>query len=597
MAKISEATIAEVTNATDIVSVVEQYTRLERRGTTWWGCCPFHNEKTPSFQVNPEKKLFYCFGCHKGGNLLQFVMEMEGLSFVQAVTELAKRSGIPIKYEGGDYQQSEQEKLKDEIVLLYEKVSNAFHHILLNTKEGRPAYDYLKKRLVSDEIIKSFKLGCAPKNRRWLFKFLLKKGYNKEFLSKTGLFSKNYPEVAFFSNRLMFPIADRHGRIIAFGGRSLSNDPKSPKYLNSGDMPQYQKKYNLFALNLAIGEIRKNKSVIFCEGYMDVLAFHQAGIANAVAPLGTALTEEQLNIVRTLAETVFLCFDSDEAGTNATLKAIEMCSKMNFETRIIQMTEAKDPAELLEKFGAEGLKNSCKNGILDSEFFVQKAMTKFDVLTAEGKTRACEFLFPYLQTINSSVKRESLIAKFSARLNVSPEAMYTDFLKALKNERRVESSYVKQEQSKDKTFNKNAETRAMLAVFAKPELFKIMRSSLSSDDFQDENAKALFILMEECYREDIQGETEIISRLTDERLKNIVTASIVQGEFEVNSKRIVEDSIKTIKLKKLETRRKTLVEKLQIVSAQNNEALLNDIINDIANIDGQIVELKMETHL
>lgn len=595
MAKISGDTIEAVTNATDIVSVVEQYTRLERRGSTWWGCCPFHHEKTPSFQVNPEKKLFYCFGCHKGGNLLQFVMEMEGLSFSQAIIELAKRSGISVRYENGGYEQSETEKRRDEIILLYEKVTRAFHHILLHTKEGNVALQYLKNRQVSDEMIETFQLGLAPKNRKWLHRFLTKKGYSPQFLQQSGLFSKKYPDIAFFSNRIMFPIADRHGRVIAYGGRDLSNDPKSPKYLNSSDMVQYQKKYNLFALHLALTEMRKTKAVIFCEGYMDVLAFHQAGITNAVAPLGTALTEEQLQLVRPLVDTVFFCFDSDEAGLNATFRAIEMASRQNFEIRIIQITGAKDSSELLEKYGAEGLKNSCKNAIIESDFFVQKAMTKFDVLTAEGKAKACAFLFPYLQTIQSQVKRESLVDKFASKLNVSPQAVYADFLKtAGTRNQTVKKEFDESIQPKEAPFRKNAETRAMVAVFAKPELFKIMRSSLTSDDFQDETAKKLFILMEECYRDEVQNETEIMNRLTDEKLKNSIAASIVQGEFAAQPNLIVKDSIKHIKLKKLKTVRKMQVDKLHIASVQQNETEANDIINDIADLDRQIAELERQ---
>ena len=595
MAKISEATIQAVNNSTDIVSVVEQYTRLERRGSTWWGCCPFHHEKTPSFQVNPEKKLYYCFGCHKGGNLLQFVMEMEGLSFSQAIIERAKRTGISVQYESGGYEQSESEKQKDEIAALYEKVASGFHHILLSTREGQKALQYLEKRHVSSEIIETFRLGLAPKNRRWLFSFLTKKGYSPQFLHNSGLFSKNYPEIAFFSNRIMFPIADRHGRVIAFGGRDLSNDAKSPKYLNSSDMVQYQKKYNLFALHLALAEMRRTKEVIFCEGYMDVLAFHQAGILNAVAPLGTALTEEQLQLVRPLVDTILFCFDSDDAGMNATFRAIEMASRQNFEMRVIQISGAKDASELLEKYGAEGLKNSCKNAIIESDFVVQKAMTKFDVLTAEGKAKACAFLFPYLQTIQSLVKRESLVEKFAAKLNVSPQAVYADFLKS-SSERTQKFKRENDDlaQKGDVPFSKNAETRAMVAVFAKPDLFKIMRSSLSSDDFQDENAKKLFILMEDCYRDEIQNEAEIMNRLKDEELKNIITASLVQGEFSANPSLIVNDSVKHIKLKKMKSERKMLVDKLHIASVQGNEAEAADIINDIADLDRQIAELERQ---
>ena len=192
MPRFTSASIDAVAHATDFVSIVEQYTKLERRGSTWWGCCPFHNEKTPSFQVNPEKKLFYCFGCHKGGSLFNFVMEMENISFAQCVSELAKRAHIDLVYEdgGSEFQRSEEEKLKDELYILYEKVAKAFHHILLHTKQGENAYRYLAERNVPETIITDFMLGFAPVDRRWLFRFLNKKGYQAAFLAQSGLFSK-----------------------------------------------------------------------------------------------------------------------------------------------------------------------------------------------------------------------------------------------------------------------------------------------------------------------------------------------------------------------------------------------------------------------
>lgn len=596
MPRFTSASIDAVAHATDFVSIVEQYTKLERRGSTWWGCCPFHNEKTPSFQVNPEKKLFYCFGCHKGGSLFNFVMEMENISFAQCVSELAKRAHIDLVYEdgGSEFQRSEEEKLKDELYILYEKVAKAFHHILLHTKQGENAYRYLAERNVPETIITDFMLGFAPVDRRWLFRFLNKKGYQAAFLAQSGLFSKKYPEISFFSNRLMFPICDRHGRVIAFGGRSLSNDPKSPKYLNSGDMVQYQKKYNLFALNHALPEMRKEKAVIFCEGYMDVLAFHHAGMRNAVAPLGTALTDEQINIAAPLVERIYLCFDSDEAGQNASLRAIEMCARHEVEAYCIKIENAKDPAEVLEKYGVEGLKKILKNAIIGSDFFVQQAMTRFNISTAAGKAKASEFLFPYLQTVRSNVKREALISQFSTQLRISSEALRRDFHN---NVKQIENRQPEQKplSHAERPFQKNAETRALLAVFANPELFKTMRARLSSDDFSDEDAKTLFIFMEEAYRDECSDTGELMTRLNDSRLHTAVTASILSGEFSKNAETIVADSIATIKVRNLNRQRQMLIHKLNLLSTQNESAAdteVNDIIAYIEDLNRQIAEFK-----
>ena len=275
MAKISSSTIDEVNARTDIISLIGEYTRLERRGSDWWGCCPFHNEKTPSFHVVPDKRMYHCFGCGQGGSAINFVMEIEKLSFTEAVVQLAKKTGIEVVYEGANFvQDNPLEKRKDEIYDLYSRTSGTFHFFLTQSDMGKFAFDYLISRGVSKEIIEKFQLGYSPSDRTWLKKFLLSKNYSNEFLNESGLFSKKYPDIAFFSDRLMFPIFNRKNQVVAFGGRILHGE--GPKYLNSGEMIQYKKGETLYAFNFAKETIRKEKSVIFCEGYMDVIAYHQA---------------------------------------------------------------------------------------------------------------------------------------------------------------------------------------------------------------------------------------------------------------------------------------------------------------------------------
>lgn len=596
MPRISSQTIDAAINATDFVSLVENYTKLQRRGATWWGCCPFHHEKTPSFQINPEKKLYYCFGCHKGGNMVNFLMEVEHLSFTEAITVLAKQSGTEIIYDNKNAAElSEADKLKQEMFTLYTKAAQSFHHILLHTKEGQGALEYLDGRHVSRDIIESFQLGLAPANRKWLYQFLKKNGYQDNFLKTCGLFSTKYPTIAFFSNRIMFPISNRHGQVIAFGGRTLSDDPKSPKYLNSSDLIHYQKKYNLFALHKALQSIRTEKKVIICEGYMDVLAYHQADITYAVAPLGTALTDEQINIIAPLTETVYLSFDSDEAGTNATLRAIQMCNRHDLTVKVIQITGAKDPAEVLEKNGPAGLKKIIENSILDREFFVQKAMVKYDVLTAEGKEQACKFLFPFLNSITSRVKREDIIFKTASKLAVSPKALYADFMAGEKDTAMHPNAVGIPENAAAQDVVLNAETRAVLAAVSDPAAFKQMRSQLTSDDFHDTDAKTIFILLEECYREGVEGYNELLKRCTDERLKQAITRSVTSEEFSRHTKEIIEDSIRQIRKNNILTQRNNLVNRIRELSVQgtpntmHNE--LNDLFTDIADLDEQLKDL------
>ncbi|MDR1374127.1 MAG: DNA primase, partial [Treponema sp.] len=295
MPYIAESTIQELNDKLDAVTVVGEYVRLEKRGGRYWGLCPFHNEKTPSFTVDPDRKAYYCFGCGQGGGIINFVMEMDKLSFPEAVETLAKGLGIEVIHENiGTGEKNGGKTLRlEELTELYRRVAVSFHHFLMQKEEGRGALKYVLSRGIEGELLERFRLGYAPQDRSWLFRFLKAKGYSEEFLGSSGLFSKNYPRQAFFANRLVFPIADRQGRTVAFGGRFLEEETappgrsQGPKYLNSAESELYKKRETLFAIDLALPEIRKTKEVYLAEGEMDGIALHQAGVSNAVAPLGT----------------------------------------------------------------------------------------------------------------------------------------------------------------------------------------------------------------------------------------------------------------------------------------------------------------------
>ncbi|MDR3247141.1 MAG: DNA primase, partial [Treponema sp.] len=288
MSRIAKSTIQEVNDKLDALAVVEDYIRLEKKGGRYWGRCPFHSagqERTPSFTVDPDRKMYYCFGCHQGGSVINFIMEMDKLSFPEAVETLARRFGVEIIREDGGVEEADPEKTTrlDALIELYRGVSVSFHYFLTGNGEGSAAKRYIIARGISQEMIERFKLGYAPADRNWLFSFLTKKGFSESLLATSGLFSERYQKSSFFSDRLMFPIADRQGRVVAFGGRLLAGE--GPKYLNSRETEIYHKGQTLFALDLALPEIRRTKEVYLAEGYMDVIALHQAGITNALAPL------------------------------------------------------------------------------------------------------------------------------------------------------------------------------------------------------------------------------------------------------------------------------------------------------------------------
>ena len=595
MPKITTETIDAVNNQTDLVSLVEQYTHLEKRGYDWWGCCPFHGEKTPSFHVIPDKKMYHCFGCGVTGSTIKFVMEMEKLSFIEAVEALAKRAGIPVVYAEGSYQASSEDTFKETLLELYERVSGTFHYFLLNTSEGAAALRYLEGRSVSREMIDQFKLGYAPSNRRWLFKFLQTKGYSADFLARSGLFSKNYPEVSFFSGRIMFPICNRHGQPVAFGGRLVEGE--GPKYLNTGDLPQYKKGETLFAFSQAIAQIRKEKTVIFCEGYMDVIAFHQAGITNAVAPLGTALTEEQVKLIQSFADTVILSFDSDFAGQQATYKAIKLCRLGHLQVRVLRIRDGKDPAEILALKGAESLTELVKNAILDSDYLIQIAVERFDVVSPEGKAQAAAFLFPYIEVLESDIQRESTIHKFSADLGISSKALFTDYLQ-YDQKQEPAPPVRKVEAQKRIALKMTAELRIVLAAAANPYLFKKMRSELTLDDFEDVAAKDLFIVLEECYRADANTYDSLLAHCSSDVLRQAVSSAIITGEFAENPEKLVYDGIYYIKQNALQRQKELIVRKLQAVRGNGGVdeiKLMNDLLNEKLHIDRTLAALKEAT--
>lgn len=564
----SKETIDTVINGVDIVSVINEYTKLESKGNgDFWGCCPFHGEKTASFHVDVEKKFYHCFGCGVGGNVIKFIEEQEKLPFPDAVEFLAKKFGIPIKSENSyDSKPNQEVKLREEFIELYERTASMFHYLLTETQQGKSALKYIMDRGLTEETIRKFKLGYAPADRQWLKSFLLKKNFTKDFLEKSGLFSKKYKDVAFFSNRLMFPIFNRQGQVVAFGGRQLDNNPNSPKYLNSGDLIQYKKGETLYAFNFAKKSIRENHKVIFCEGYMDCIAYHQCGIEFAVAPLGTSLTDEQIKIIRPFVDEVLLSFDADGAGQKATLRAILMLRKAGIVSKVIKIEGGKDPAELMQNFGKKILTNAVSSAILDSDFLLSKLGKEYPIDTPEGKTRAALAYFPYLDALQSDILRESCLTQLCERFNLKMEAVKKDFFNREEARKSLENRQPKNNSNQQK-IKLNAELRSLLAVVANLENFTLMRTELSCDDFENPIAKKLFIMLEECYKENSLSFSTLLSHCDDENISNMITNVISIGEFKDNTESAVNDSIKLLKARSLERQRKKLLEQIKKVNS------------------------------
>jgi DNA primase len=613
--RISEITVKEVNDKLDAVAVVNEYVRLEKRGGRYWGCCPFHNEKTASFTVDPERKLYYCFGCHKGGTITGFVMDMEKLSFPEAVETLAKRSGVEIIYDGSRDNRDERENAvrKDELYDLYQRVAGSFRHWLMKTGEGKPALDYIAGRGVSAELIERFRLGYTPRDRSWLFTFLTGKGYSPEFLAGSGLFSAKYPRSSFFSGRLMFPIADRQGRTVAFGGRFLAppgekDAGESPKYINSLESGIYKKGQTLFALDQAKEEIRRTREAYLAEGYMDVIALHQAGIAGAVAPLGTAFTEDQARLLGRWADRVNLIFDADKAGQDAAVKAILTCRKNGLSAYVVIPGQGlpekggspsffKDPADILKEMGPEALQKSAKCCIIDFEYLVSRARVLFDFSGAEGKAKAVAFMFPYVEAMDSEVSKNTCIDDIADAFGVERQAVRADFEQYGRTDgprRGIVPNDAPPPRAKP--VRMNDELFLLTAVLANPDWYPKLRASLSSElpieEIDDPRAKELFIALEEWFRNDAPGMDDLLARIQDEALRNFVIEQAASQAFSRNPELLFRESMKRIRQKRLERRQAEIINEIGMQKRGDAGRGLEDLLAEKVYIDAELRRLK-----
>ncbi|NCB91716.1 MAG: DNA primase [Clostridia bacterium] len=379
----SEDLIEEIRMKSDIVDVISGYVKLQRKGSSYFGLCPFHNEKSPSFSVSPSKQMYYCFGCGAGGNVFTFLMEYENFTFVEALKSLAERAGVELPQLEYSKEAKAQADLKSTI-LEVNKLAAKYYYFQLRKESAATAMSYLKGRELSDETINKFGLGYSDKYSDDLYRYLKSKNYSDDILRQSGLFNVDERRGMYdkFWNRVIFPIMDVNNRVIGFGGRVMGD--AKPKYLNSPETKIFDKSRNLYGLNLA--RTSRKRNLIICEGYMDVISMHQAGFNNAVASLGTALTSQQASLLKRYTDEVLIIYDSDEAGVKAALRAIPMLKTAGLATKVINLRPYKDPDEFIKNMGQEAFQERLDNG-MNSFLFELKAMEQqYDMEDPQGKT-------------------------------------------------------------------------------------------------------------------------------------------------------------------------------------------------------------------
>lgn len=421
MQRYSDEIIDEVRQTNDIVDIISQYVHLKRSGRNFFGLCPFHNEKSPSFSVSPDKQIFHCFGCGVGGNVFTFLTKIEGINFVEAVQTLAERSNIqlPSLESKAD---SVKELLKAKVYKINEFTANYYHQNLYQP-DSKIAQEYIKKRKLSKETLKSFQIGFSGKFDE-LYQALKKQGFEEREILESGLVNRNDKGqyIDRYRNRLMFPICDARGRVIAFGGRVL--DDSKPKYINSPENVVYSKGRNLFGLNVAKkGDI---KQILIVEGYMDVISLHQRGITNVVAPLGTALTQQQGWLLRKNSEKIILSFDSDEAGLTAKIRALDILQDMGCDIRVLQMDGAKDPDEYIIKYGNARFHNLIEKALSVIEFKVKILKQNLNLDQVNDKIKFLNEIAKLIAKVDNTIEREIYLEKIASEYNISKEAIYAE---------------------------------------------------------------------------------------------------------------------------------------------------------------------------
>lgn len=433
--------VEEIRHRTDIVELIGSYVTLKRTGSNFGGLCPFHSEKTPSFTVFPDSESFYCFGCGAGGDAITFVMKNENLDYPSAVEVLAARAGIQIVRE----QEKNSGGLTRKRVHDMNRDAAKFFHKCLLDPIGAEGLRYLtEKRGLSMALIKHFGLGFAPGSFNMLTDYMHKRGYTDQELAQgflCGISQKNGHAYDYFRNRVMFPIIDTAGNVIAFGGRVM--DDSKPKYLNSSDTPAFQKRKNLFALNFAKNHCTDR--LILCEGYMDVISLHAYGFENAVATLGTAITPEQARLMTKYTKQVVICYDADEAGQRAALKAMEVLGQVGMDVRVLHVTDAKDPDEFLRKFGDARFRRLVEGSRTEFSYKSEKIFAKYSMDLPEERIKASEELCALIAQSPSKVEREIYVSMVADKLGISPESMKNDVERAISKRIRA----MKQKQSKE----------------------------------------------------------------------------------------------------------------------------------------------------
>ena len=597
MVRYSDELLDEIKSKNDIVDIVSQYVVLKRAGRNYMGLCPFHKEKSGSFCVSPDKQIFHCFGCGVGGNVFHFISKIENLNFKESVEMLANRAGVQLPVSSNSAEDDKRERLKSRV---YEvnKCAAEFYHENLYKPTAKPGQEYVKKRHLDNKTLKAFKIGYSGRFNE-LYTELKSKGFTEEEILASCLVNKN-PDGKFidrFRNRLMFPIFDTHERVIAFGGRVL--DDSKPKYINSPEDIVYSKGRHLFAFNIA----RKynSKTIIMVEGYMDAVSLHQRGIHNAVASLGTALTEAQGRLLRRSCEKVIIGYDADGAGQAATLRGLEILQNLGCDIRILQIEGAKDPDEFVVKYGPERFQMYVDKAISLVEFKVKMLKKSLDLDNVNDKIKFLNEVAKIVARVENSMEREVYVDKISLEYKVSKDAIYAEINKLLyansRTEQKLEKKVVpvknisiQQDEQPVDVKTKRLESLVIYLLINYPDKsFERLKKLIDNNVIKIERNKAI---INKLYEEHEKGNINIenILDLFEDEITVNYLSGIMSSDFEITDvDKCIEDVLVTYRKELLLQRRNEILGKIDNSNltkeeVANLEAQLNEVIIQLAKI-------------
>ena len=589
MPKYSEDIIADVFAANDIVDYVSKYVTLKKRGRDYLGLCPFHNEKTPSFHVSADKQLFYCFGCGAGGNLVQFVMRSENVDFSDALKILADNAGIALPEANNAYD-DEKHRRRKRIYEMNKLAARFFHTALTDKKNGAAAQKYFSDRGIQPKTITAYGLGYAPDSYDALLNHLKQNGFTeKEIVDASLAVDRDGKIYDKFRNRVMFPIIDVRGNIIGFGGRIFTEpDPNSsykpPKYLNSGETIAFDKGRNLFSLNLA--KKHDTKQMILVEGYMDVISVYQAGIPNIVATLGTALTENQAKLISKYSSEVLICYDMDEAGRKAVLRAIDIFASVGGRTKVVRLAGAKDPDEYIKKSGTAMFRKALAEAVPATEFRLSLIRLNHDLETTDGKIKFVSEAAEVLSTVRDAIEVDAYINKISVETGIGKEAIYSEYKKRLSSVygkgnvqpvRQIINSSTPSRSGTRPVVN-DAERKLLNLIAGDKHIYNAVKDIISPADYTSE---IMIKIAEHIYKcREIGKEpdpAEVMNHFSDDEVTMSVASSVFYELAEYGDKKLgAQDCVRKILLEKNER---------EILENQNNIQKLGELIKEKAIIE------------